>query len=321
MNSNTKLTPKVSIIGGGNVGIRYAYALMIKGTARHIVIVDIDKKKVEGEIMDLSHGAPFTSPVKLTTGTYEDIKNSDLVVVTAGHKRQPGDSRLDLIKANVKLYDEIIPQTIDNAPDAIFLIVTNPVDVLSFYAYKLSNKPASKVIGSGTVLDSARFRNLLGKHCNIDPRNIHGYILGEHGASEFPVWSRVMIGGIMIRDYCTVCSNRKNCDHDNELDTIFKEVRDSGEKIIERKGETSYGIGLALVRITEAILNDENAILPVSCLVDGYLGIEDVYLSLPSIINKNGVEQVLKIKLDNEEKAALQNSAKIVKDAILEINS
>jgi L-lactate dehydrogenase len=321
MKSNNELTPKVSIIGGGNVGVRYAYALMIKGIARHIVIVDIDRKKVEGETMDLSHGAPFTSPVKLTAGTYEDIKNSELVVITAGNKRQPGDSRLDLIKSNVKLYEEIIPQIMANAPDAIFLIVTNPVDVLSFFAYKLSNKPFSKIIGSGTVLDSARFRNLLGQHCNIDSRNVHGYILGEHGASEFPVWSRVMIGGIMIRDYCTVCSNRKNCDHEDELDKIFEEVRDSGGRIIERKGETSYGIGLALVRITEAILNDENAILPVSCLVDGYLGIEDVYLSLPSIINKNGVEQVLKIKLDEEENAALQNSAKVIKEAINQINT
>ena len=314
------LKPKVSIIGGGNVGIRYAYALMIKGIARHIIIVDIDKTKVEGEIMDLSHGAPFTSPTKLTVGKYSDLTDSDLVVITAGRKRRPEETRFDLIKANVELYKAIIPQVMEYAPKAIFLIVTNPVDILAYIAYKISNKPASEVIGSGTVLDSARFRYLIGKHCEIDPRNVHGYVLGEHGPTEFPVQSRVMLGGTLLNDYCPICHYAKYCNHEEELDKIFIEVRDSGEKIIKLKGETSYGIGLALVRITEAIVNDENAILPISCLVDGYLGIKDVYLSLPAIINKQGVKQVLNIKLNTQEKSAFHNSANVLKEAIHQLN-
>lgn len=302
------------------MGIRYAYALMIKGIARYIVIIDIDEPKVEGEIMDLSHGAPFTSPTKLTLGTYSDLTDSDLVVITAGRGRLPEETRFDLIQANVELYEAIIPQIMEYAPKAIFLIVTNPVDILTYVAYKISNKPASEVIGSGTVLDSARLRYLIGKHCKIDARNVHGYILGEHGPTEFPVWSRVMVGGTLLNDYCPVCHNKKYCNHDEELDKIFTEVRDSGEQIIKRKGETSYGIGLALVRITEAIVNDENAILPISCLVDGYLGIKDVYLSLPAVINKLGIKQVLNIKLNNQEKTSLRHSAKVLKEAIHQLN-
>ncbi|MFX1507331.1 MAG: L-lactate dehydrogenase [Promethearchaeota archaeon] len=320
MTSKIILKPKISIIGGGNVGIRYAYALMVKGIARHIVIIDIDKKKVKGEIMDLSHGAPFTSPTKISFGTYPDIIDSDLVVITAGRGRRPEETRFDLIRVNVELYKGLIPQVMEYAPRAIFLIVTNPVDILAFAAYKISKKPASEVIGSGTVLDSARFRYLIGNHCEIDPRNVHGYVLGEHGPTEFPVWSRVMVGGTLLKDYCPICNNKKYCNHKEELNKIFIEVRDSGEKIIKLKGETSYGIGLALVRITEAIVNDENAILPISYLVNGFLGIKDVYLSLPAVINKRGVKQVLNIKLNNQEKTALQESANVLKQAIHQLN-
>ncbi|MHA1996416.1 MAG: L-lactate dehydrogenase [Candidatus Hodarchaeales archaeon] len=313
------LSPKVAIIGGGNVGIRYAYALMIRGLARHIVIVDIDIHKAQGEIMDLSHGIPYTSPVKLEVGGYQAIKGSDLVVITAGKNRKPGESRLDLTKANVTLYKQIIPQIMEYAPSALFLVVTNPVDILSFVAYKLSNKSESEVIGAGTVLDTARFRNLIAAHCKVDPRNVHGYILGEHGETEFPVWSRVLVGGNLIKDYCPICENCNICNHEEELEKIFIEVRDSGAKIIKRKGETSYGIGLALVKITEAILNDENSILPVSCLVKGYSDIHDVYLSLPAIITKNGVKKVLEIKLNNQEQDLLKKSANKIKQNIDEI--
>jgi L-lactate dehydrogenase len=274
---------------------------MIKGLARHLVIVDIDKKRVEGELMDLSHGAPYTSPVKLELGDYEDIHHSDLVVITAGRNRRPNESRLELTTANV------------------FLIVTNPVDILAYAAYKLSKKPVSEVIGAGTVLDTARFRFLTAKHCNVDPRNVHGYVLGEHGESEFPVWSKVVIGGNLIEEHCPACERNQNCNHEEEFDKIFSEVRDSGARIIERKGETSYGIGLALVRITEAILNDENSILPVSCLVEGFHDIDDVYLSLPAVLNKNGVRQVLSINLNKEETELLKKSATILKKRISSI--
>ncbi|MBA7472769.1 L-lactate dehydrogenase [subsurface metagenome] len=312
------LRPKVSIIGCGNVGMRYAYALMLKGGVRQIVLVDLDKKRLEGEVMDLSHGAPYISPVEIIAGDYSHIRNSDLVVITAGRKQKPDQTRLDLAKDNVELYRKIIPEIVKYASFAILLIVSNPVDVLSYAAYKFSSKPIEKVIGSGTVLDTARFRFLLSKHCNVDPRNIHAYILGEHGDSEFPVWSRAMIGGILFKDYCYICKKSATCQHDKELNKVFTEVKDSAYEIIERKQETSYGIGLALVRITQAIINDENAILPVSSLVEDYLGINDVYLSLPAVINKEGVREVLQIELNPQEKQAFKNSADAIKKVIRE---
>jgi len=311
-----KLKPKVSIIGCGNVGMRYAYALMISGIARQIVLVDIDKKRLEGEVMDLSHGAPYISPVEVVAGDYPDIKDSDLVVITAGKKQKPNQSRIELAQDNVELFRQIIPKITKYTKEAIFLIVTNPVDVLSYAAYKFSKKPAKEVIGSGTVLDTARFRFLLAKHCKIDPRNIHAYILGEHGDTEFAVWSKVMIGGVLFKDYCYICKNKHTCSKDKELKNIFIEVRDSAYKIIERKGETSYGIGLALLRITEAILNNENSILPVSSLIEGYLGIKDVYLSLPAVVNRSGVREILNIEFSSAEKRAFINSAKTLKTII-----
>jgi len=313
------LKPKVAIIGVGNVGTRYAYALTIRGLARQIILVDIDKKRAEGEVMDLSHGAPYVSPVEIIAGDYPDIADSDLVVITAGKKQKPGETRLDLAKDNVTLYKRIIPEIVKYAPQAILLAVTNPVDVLSYAAYRFSGKPAKEVISSGTVLDTARFRFLLAQHCQVDPRNVHAYILGEHGDSEFPVWSRAMIGGMLFSDYCPLCKRADTCRREEELRHIFVAVRDSAYEILERKGETSYGIGLALVRITQAILNDENAILPVSSLVDGYLGISDVYLSLPSVINRSGVREVLKIQLNGEEEEAFKNSAQALKKVIKEV--
>lgn len=310
------LKPKVSIIGCGNVGMRYAYALMIEGLARNIVLVDIDKRRLEAEVMDLSHGAPYISPVEIVASDYPDIRNSDLIVITAGKKQKPGQSRIELAKDNVSLYRKIIPEIIKYSPKSIFLIVTNPVDTLSYAAYNFSGKPAKEVIGSGTVLDSARFRFLLAKHCKVDARNIHAYILGEHGDSEFAVWSKAMIGGVLIEDYCSICNDKHNCKMKEELNKIFLEVRDSAYKIIERKQETSYGIGLALVRITQAIINDENAILPVSSLVKGYLGINDVYLSLPAVINKRGVREVLKIELLDQEQKQLKDSAEAIRKVI-----
>ncbi|HUW23635.1 MAG TPA: L-lactate dehydrogenase [bacterium] len=312
------LKPKISIIGCGNVGMRYAYALIMKGGVRQLVLVDLDRKKLEGEVMDLSHGAPYISPVEIIAGDYSLIENSDLVVITAGRKQKPNQTRLDLAKDNVELYRKIIPEIVKYASSAILLIVSNPVDVLSYAAYKFSSKPKEKVIGSGTVLDTARFRFLLSKHCNVDPRNIHAYILGEHGDSEFPVWSRAMIGGVLFKDYCYICKRAATCQRDEELSKIFAEVRDSAYEIVERKQETSYGIGLALVRITQAIMNDENAILPVSSLVEDYLGINDIYLSLPAVINKEGVREVLKIELNPQEKQAFKNSADAIRRVIRE---
>ena len=313
-----RLKPKVSIIGCGNVGIRYAYALIIKGVARHLVLVDLDRKRADGEAKDLSHGAPYYSPVEITAGGYPDIAGSDLVVITAGMKQKPGQSRLELVKGNVNLFKKIIPSIMEHAPDAVFLVVSNPVDVLSYATYKFSGKPSGQVIGSGTVLDSARFRYQLSHHCCIDPRNIHAYILGEHGDSEFAAWSRVMIGGLLLKDYCFICDKREGCTPKQELNAIFHEVRDSAYRIIECKGETSYGIGLGMVRITQAILNDQNSILPVSVLLEDYLGIYGVYLGLPAVLNRKGVREILKLELSPEEEQALINSAQTIRGIINE---
>lgn len=309
------LKPKVSVIGAGNVGIRYAYSLMLSGLARSIVIVDLDKERAEGEVLDLASGMPYISPVEIKVGEYSDLEGSDLIVITAGRKQKPGQTRLDLAKDNVNVYRQIIPQVMKYSPGAVFLIVTNPVDVLSYAAYKISGKPWQQVIGSGTVLDSARLRFLLSQHCNIDARNIHAYILGEHGDSEFPVWSKAMFGGTLLGGYCSVC---KKCNNKKVLEEIFKEVRDFAYKIIEKKGETSYGIGLALVRISEALLKDENSVLPVSCLVNGYYGINDLYMSLPAVVNKSGIREVFQIQLNQEEEVLLQNSAAAIKTVIQE---
>ncbi len=313
------LKPKVSIIGCGNVGMRYAYALMIKGTAREITLVDYDIKKAEGEAMDLSHGAPYTNPVNVVAGTYKDIIGSDLVVITAGKKQRPGQTRIDLLKDNIDLFKSIIPEIIKYAPDAILVIASNPVDILTYAAYKISGKKSSKVIGSGTLLDSARFRYEIAKHCNIDSRSIHAYILGEHGDSEFPVWSKATLGGVNIDSYCMLCNNKSDCDHKAKLDEIFTNVKNSAYKIIEKKGETSYGIGLALVRITQAILQNENAVLPVSVLIQDFCGVDDVYLSLPSVLNSEGVRQVQKIEFNEIEKKSFVESAAVLKQLLKEV--
>ena len=307
---------KVSIVGAGNVGLRYAYALMIRGGARRIVLVDLDRERLEGEVMDLNHGAPYISPVEVTAGDYPDIVDSDLVVVTAGKGQKPGQSRIDLIRANVDLYKTIIPKIVESAPDALLLIVSNPVDILSYAAYRISKLPPERVISSGTVLDSARLRFLVGRHCRVDPRSVHAYILGEHGDSEFAAWSRASIGGVPLEDYCPTCRFNDSCDHQKELEEIFVRVRDSAYRIIESKGETSYGIGLALVRITRAILNDEDAVLPVSSLFSDYPGGKEVYLSLPAVVNREGVRQVIRPRLADREEEALHRSAAVIREVI-----
>ncbi|MFA5410776.1 MAG: L-lactate dehydrogenase [Candidatus Omnitrophota bacterium] len=310
------LKPKVSIIGAGNVGMRYAYSLMMSGLARSIVIFDLDKQRAEGEVLDLASGMPYVSPVEIAVGDYPDLKDSDLIVITAGKKQKPGQTRLELVKDNVAVYKSIIPQIMRYAPEAPLLVVSNPVDILSYTAYKISGKPWQEVIGSGTVLDSARLRFLLSRHCNIDSRNIHAYILGEHGDSEFPVWSKAMFGGALLGNYCASC---KKCNNSEELDKIFMDVRDYAYKIIEKKQETSYGIGLALVRISEAVLKDENSILPVSCLVEDYYGINDIYMSLPAVVNKSGLREVFYIELNDKETGLLQKSAEALRQVIKEL--
>ena len=314
-----ELKPKISIIGCGNVGMRFAYSTAIKGLARSMVLVDVNRKRLDADVLDLSHGAPFYSPLDICAGGYADIAGSDLVVVTAGKNILPGQTRLDIARTNAELFKSIIPQIVKYAPDSIILVVSNPVDILSYVAYKLSGKPSGEVLGSGTVLDSARLRFLLGKDCSVDPRSIHGYILGEHGDSEFPCWSRAMIGGMELEGYCSVCGKCEASQRIQKLQSIFEEVKSSAYKIIEGKGETSYGIGLAMARIAQSIVHDENSVLPVSCLVDGFLGQKDLYISLPAIVNKKGVRDIITLKLNETEEKAFKASAAAVRAVLKEI--
>jgi len=308
---------KVVIVGAGNVGSTFAFSLMISGVAREIVLIDKNEQCVRGECMDLNHGASFVHPVNITSCGYEGCKGADIVVITAGAKQKPGQSRIDLVQTNVEIYKDIIPQIIKYTKDAILIIVSNPIDILTYAALKISGLPSNKILGSGTVLDSSRFRYLISEHCHVDPRNVHAYIIGEHGDTELPVWSHASIGGMLLDEYCPICNS--HCDYRKKLDKIFEEVKDAAYKIIDLKGATYYAIGLALVRIVEAILRDENSVLPVSTLIDDYYGVSDVCLGLPTIVNRVGVKRYLKIKLSSLEQKQLKYSADTLKDIIKNI--
>ncbi|HOJ93516.1 MAG TPA: L-lactate dehydrogenase [Dictyoglomaceae bacterium] len=309
---------KVLIVGAGLVGTSFAYGLMQKGIVKEIVLYDIDEKRALGEAMDLSHGVSFVRPVKIKAGSLEEAKDSDIVVITAGAKQRPGETRLQLIDRNLNIFRELIPQIVNTGFNGIFLVVTNPVDVLTYITWKLSGFPRNKVIGSGTVLDSSRFAYLLSQHCNIDPRSLSAFIIGEHGDTSVAAWSLTHIGGVHISEFCPICG--KNCFSKDVMNEILKEVRGSAYKIIEYKGATYYAIGLALVNIVEAILGDENRILPVSSVHYDVLGIKDVPLSMPSIVNKNGIRKVLDVGLSDDEKEALITSAKTIRGVIDALN-
>lgn len=299
-----KLRGKVSIIGAGFVGSTTAFSLMMSSVVSEIVLVDVNISKAEGEVMDLNHGMPFTGPVKISVGSYEDCKNSDIIVITAGANQKPGETRIDLVKKNTDIFKGIIPEIVKYSPDSIILVVTNPVDILTYVTYKLSGFPKNKVIGSGTVLDSARFRYLLGEHVKIDPRNIHAYIIGEHGDTEVAAWSMTNIAGMSMEAYCQKCGN---CGGRSRQD-IFEEVRHAAYKIIERKGATYYAVAVSVRRIVEAILRDENSILTISSLMEGQYGLTNVYLSLPSIVNSKGLDKVLCVDLKKDEEEAFVKS-------------
>lgn len=303
---------KVLIVGAGLVGTSFAYSLMQKGIVKEIVLYDIDSKKALGEAMDLSHGISFTRPVKINAGELKEAKDSDIVVITAGAKQRPGETRLQLIDRNSEIFRELILKIVETGFKGIFLIVTNPVDVLTYITWKFSGFPRNKVIGSGTVLDSSRFAYLLSQHCNIDPRSLSAYIIGEHGDTAVAAWSLTHIYGIHISEFCPICG--RNCFSKDVMKEILKEVRESAYKIIEYKGATHYAIGLVLVDIVEAIVRDENRILPLSSVHPEILGIKDVPLSLLSIVNKEGIRKVLETNFSDEEKEALFHSVKQLKE-------
>lgn len=303
---------KVAIIGTGQVGSTFAFALMVSGLATSIVLIDQDTERAQGHVMDLNHGLSFVQPSMIYVGDYSDCTDANIVVITAGARQKPGETRLDLVRKNTDIFKHIIPEIARYNP-RILLIVSNPVDVLTYAALRISEYPMNRVIGSGTALDTARFRYVLSRHCEVDPRNVHAYIIGEHGDSEVPLWSKLTIGGVSFREYCPVCGT--DCPQ-GEREKIFDQVKNAAYEIIKRKGATYFAIALALVRIVGSILRDENSVLTVSTLVDNYYGISDVCLSIPVVLNRNGVSKTLKIALDESEVKKLQASATILKDVI-----
>ncbi|MBU3187810.1 L-lactate dehydrogenase [Clostridium estertheticum] len=304
---------KISIIGAGFVGSTTAFALMNGGLATEIVIVDINKNKAEGEAMDLSHGVSFVRPIEITSGEYSDTKDSDIVIITAGVGQKPGETRLDCISKNLKIFKSIVPEVVKFSPNSILLVVSNPVDILTYITYKLSGFPSNRVIGSGTVLDTSRFKYLLSKHFEIDARNIHTYIMGEHGDSEIAAWSITSIAGMNVEEFCSTCPNK--CDGELKYN-IYKEVKEAAYTIIQKKGATYYAVALAIKRIVEAILSNENSILTVSSLLKGEYGINDIYMGVPTVVGRDGVKKILEVNLNEEEKTELFESSKVLKEVI-----
>ena len=304
-------TEKVVIIGAGAVGSTFAYALQIRGTVREIVLIDVNKKFAEAQAMDLSHGEFFAPPVNIRAGDYEDCAGADIVVICAGTAQKPGQTRMELVSTNVEICKQIVEKIIEHTTESILLVVANPVDVLTYAALRFSGLPKQQVMGSGTVLDSARFRYLLSQYCQVDPRNIHAYVLGEHGDSEVPAWSIATYGGMNILNCREIC-NRSCSKADQEK--IGKQVRDSAYHVIDAKGSTNFAVGLALVRITTAIIRNENSILTVSTLLDGQYGISDVCMSVPVILNNNGLDRYICPELSPDEIEQLRASADAIKN-------
>ncbi|OFI06062.1 L-lactate dehydrogenase [Clostridium acetireducens DSM 10703] len=306
-------TTKISVVGAGSVGATTAYALMLSGVATELVLVDVNKAKTEGEAMDLSHGADFVKPVNVISGDYKDTEGSDIVVITAGLAQKPGETRLQLVNKNINIFKSIIPEVVKYNKDAILLVVSNPVDVLSYVTYKLSGFPKERVIGSGTVLDTSRLKYEIGKRYDVDPRNVNTYIMGEHGDSEIATWSVTNIQNIKIDEY----AKKENLPYDDTFRTeVYENVKNAAYEVINRKGATFYAIALAVTRIVEAILGDEQTILPVSTLVENYYGINDVYLGLPCVVGGNGVEKALDISLSDDEVEKLVKSADTLKETL-----
>lgn len=304
---------KVAMIGCGFVGSASVYSLMQSGLFSEIVLIDANHEKAEGEALDISHGLPFAKPMNIHAGDYDDIVDAAIIIVSAGAAQKPGETRLDLVKKNVGIFKAIIPEIAKRNCQGILLIVANPVDVLTYAALKLSHFPANRVIGSGTVLDSARFKYLLGEHLQVDSRSIHAFIIGEHGDSEIATWSSANVSGIPIHK---ICEMRGYIDHDYETARIADEVKNSAYEIIDKKGATYYGIGMAVRRICEAIIRDEKSVLPVSSLMTGQYGLDGVCLSMPTIVGANGVDTLLPIPLSDEEQNALMESAKTLREVI-----
>jgi len=305
---------KVAVIGAGSVGATIAYAAMIRGVTKQIALFDVNQPKVHAEVLDLNHGLQFV-PMATVQGSadIEVCRGADVVVITAGAKQKPGQTRMDLAAANTAICRQLIPRLLEVCPDAVYLLVTNPVDVITYVTLKLSGLPRQRVLGSGTVLDSSRFRFLIAQRCRVAVQNVHAYIAGEHGDSEIPLWSSASIANVPLHDWAVPGHGKLTVRDRTE---IFQNVKTAAYHVIEGKGATNYAIGLATAKILEAILHDEHRILPVSSLLTDYRGIGDVCLSVPSIVNRRGVEVPLNVPLNEAELAGLRNSAAVVREAI-----
>lgn len=301
---------KIILIGAGDVGSSYAFALVAQNIGRELGIIDLNTGKSEGDALDLSDGLAFTSPKKIYAATYADCHDADLIVITAGAAQKDNETRLDLINKNLKITKEIVDNIMRSGFDGIFLVASNPVDILTYAVWKFSGLPSNRVIGSGTSLDSARFRRSLAQITDVDARDVHAYIIGEHGDTQFPVWSHANIGGLQIYEWV-----KKHPEVTEErLIDLVTGVRDAAYKIIERKGSTHYGIAIALARITKAIFDDENAILPLSVYMDGTYGLEELYIGSPAVINREGIRNVIEIPLNDLEKQKMVESAKTISE-------
>lgn len=311
-NKNALDLTKIAIIGCGHVGSTSAYALLMRGIAEEIVVLDQNRDFLIGEVMDLQHSVPLARPTRIWAGDYEDLADADIVVIAAGAGTKPGESRLELLNRNVSVIREIVKNIKQTAFDGIILMTTNPVDILAQAAQEESNLEVSKVISSGTVLDTARLRMILGEKLGIEARSVHAYIIGEHGDSEIAAWSSATIAGTPLRDYAE--------DLKLDFDEILEKVRRAAPDIIKCKGYTSFAIASCVVRICEAVLRDEKSVLPVSTLTTGQYGIKDIYLSLPCVVGRGGVEKIIEIPLDEAEKQGLQKSAQILKEKLDQIH-
>jgi len=308
---NKERIVKVAVVGAGFVGSTTAYTLMLSGLVSELVLIDINKEKAEGEVMDMNHGMPFVRPVDIYIGDYRDCAGADIVIITAGANQKPGETRIDLVKKNTEIFKGIINQILKYNIDCILLVVTNPVDILTYVTYKLSGFPKNRVIGSGTVLDTSRFRYLIGQKVGVDPRNVHAYIIGEHGDTEVPTWSLANIAGIPMEKYC---KNVDMCLGEPTRKEIFDNVKNAAYHIINKKGATYYAVALAVRRIVEAIVRNENSILTVSSLIEGQYGINDICISLPTLVNRQGIVNILDIPISDQELALLTKSASTLKE-------
>lgn len=307
---------KVGIVGCGFVGSATAFALMQSGLFSEMVLLDVDEDKAEGEALDIVHGMPFVGAINIYVGDYEDLEDASVIIVTAGANQKPGETRLDLVKKNVAIFKNIIPEIARLDFEGVLLIVSNPVDVLSYVAWKLSGFPKERVIGSGTVLDTSRLKVQVGQHLDVDSRGVHAYIIGEHGDSEIAAFSCANVSGIPLEDFCELLGHE---DHDDEMEEIAENVKNIAYEIIAKKDATYYGIAMAIRRICEAIVRNEKSILPVSRLIEGEYGISDIYLSLPAIVGGGGIVRRIPLPLDDEETERLKNSAEMLKSIVSEL--